>query len=224
MQNLNFRIYGWISALISGLVVLAYVKGVGVSLADTKVVWGVVSTLATVNFFFFFVFSKWLWKWRFLQDWLVPFPNLNGVWEGELVSTWVNPATGNGIAPIPARLTIRQTFTSISCVIQTGEMKSHSFCASFHLLPDSQIKRLVYTYASDPKPTVQDRSNRHYGTAMLDILLDEKKKTLHGGYWSDRKTTGEMSLEWKAKVSAKSLGQILSSHPMTVVSDQQNPA
>src|SRR5947208_17093299 len=36
------------------------------------------------------------------------FPDLNGMWTGHLVSTWVDPATGQQIPPIAATITIKQ--------------------------------------------------------------------------------------------------------------------
>jgi CHASE2 domain-containing sensor protein len=51
--------------------------------------------------------------WRKLWNWFPIigrklFPDLTGTWVGELVSTWENPATGQGVAPTPVTIWIRQ--------------------------------------------------------------------------------------------------------------------
>ena len=78
------------------------------------------------------------WRWRIFHPWLVPFPNLNGTWQGTIQTTWKNPETGQVPGPIPTILTIKQSFGRISCVMRTTEMVSRSFLADFWLDQDEQ--------------------------------------------------------------------------------------
>jgi hypothetical protein len=54
------------------------------------------------------------------------FPDLMGTWQGELVSTWVDPATGKPKSPIPVTIWIRQDLFSTSIKQRSGESTSYS--------------------------------------------------------------------------------------------------
>ena len=84
------------------------------------------------------------WRWRIFHPWLVPFPNLNGTWQGTIQTTWKNPETGQVPGPIPTILTIKQSFGRISCVMRTTEMVSRSFLADFWLDQDEQEGRRLH--------------------------------------------------------------------------------
>ena len=136
---------------------------------------------------FLTILEKWLWKfWPF--NWLVKRPNVSGVYEGELQSTWTD-ATGNPIPPIKAFLSIHQTLLSIQIRQYTGQSPSYSIAADFVHSGDGRIE-LVYTYLNDPPAVIRSESPIHYGTAKL--VVERKSERLIGNYWTDRKTTGEM--------------------------------
>lgn len=159
------------------------------------------------------IFVASAWKWRIFRGWLVPFPNLNGTWRGEIQTTWKDPTTGKEPGPIPTSVAIRQTFTRISCVMNTGEMTSRSFLADFWLDGDQQIKKFGYCYYSEPRATVRERSQPHSGTAILEIAGDPPS-TLRGAYWSDRKTTGEIVLKFVGRGRGDDSAARLGPHPM----------
>ena len=73
-----------------------------------------------------FVFTEWCWRWRVFQGWLVPCPDLEGTWEGTLVTTWQDPQTGMSPPPIRAYLVIKQSFDALSCTLYTKESGSSS--------------------------------------------------------------------------------------------------
>src|SRR5712691_9800093 len=63
-------------------------------------VWAMIKLLpnvVTVDVLLFGIFAKWAWKWRCLQGWLVPFPNLNGSWTGT-----ITPREDENVRLIPA--------------------------------------------------------------------------------------------------------------------------
>jgi len=64
-------------------------------------------------------FVSYAWKWRIFRGWLVPFPDLNGTWEGTIQTTWKNLETGEIPGPIPVTLTVKQSFIRMSCVMRT---------------------------------------------------------------------------------------------------------
>lgn len=139
------------------------------------------------------IFTKWIWRWSFLHPWLVKIPDLQGTWRGILKSDWIDPATGQGVAPIPMVLTIRQNFSNIRCVLMTKESSSHSVAADINFGLGGEATCLSYTYTNRSKATIRDRSPIHDGAAILKIIK-QPKLALEGEYWTSRKTRGEMTL------------------------------
>ncbi|AKM84430.1 TPA: hypothetical protein DCZ46_03705 [Candidatus Campbellbacteria bacterium] len=144
------------------------------------------------------IFTKWLWRWKFLQGWLIKIPDLQGTWRGELKSDWINPETGKGIDPIPMILVIRQTFSSIKCTLMTKESSSYSTTADINVASNSEDLYLTYNYTNRPKATIRDRSAIHDGASILKII-NKPSKSLEGEYWTSRKTRGEMTLAFESR-------------------------
>lgn len=159
------------------------------------------------------IFVVYGWRLRIFQGWLVPFPDLNGTWRGTIHSTWTNPETGEVVAPIPAILTVKQSFIRISCVVRTSEMTSHSYLASFWIDGDEQIRKLGYSYQSSPRVLVQERSTPHVGSMELELLGQPVKK-LSGTYWTTRRTVGEATFEFFTKKWLDEMPANLGQHPM----------
>ena len=157
-------------------------------------------------------FASYAWRLPVFKTWLVPFPDLNGTWQGEIQTTWKDPS-GNTPGPIPVILTIRQTFGRVSCVMRTAEMSSWSYLADFWLDTEEQIKKLGYSYTSSPSLKVQNRSAPHDGSMVLEIVGDPVLK-LRGFYWTTRKTTGEVVLTKRCQERLDDFPDDLGSHPM----------
>ena len=169
--------------------------------------------VVTVDLILIGLFVKWVWRWKYLQGWLVPFPDLNGTWQGIIQTSWKD--TDNiSPGPISTILTIKQTFGHISCVMRTGEMESHSYVEGFSLDPEKQIRKLCYSYTSRPKTSVRDRSTPHDGTMLFNIIGKPVMK-LEGEYWTQRKTTGTITLTFHAKDLFDELPVDFPVHPMT---------
>lgn len=154
--------------------------------------------VVTVYSILLLIFIKWGWRIPQLQGWLVPFPDLEGTWEGTLQTTWIGPKTKKALTPIPFILVIRQSFNSINCVMYTKESNSYSTTANFMNEGESGIKRLSYVYTNRPDASIRDRSEVHDGAAILTIVSKPKRK-LEGEYWTSRKTTGSIKLVFKTK-------------------------
>jgi hypothetical protein len=158
-------------------------------------------------------FTKYAWKWSVFQGWLVPFPYIEGTWQGNIQTTWKNPKTGEIPGPIPVILTIKQSFSRISCVMRTAEMTSSSHFADFWLDSDEQLRKLGYCYVSNPSVSVAERSQPHQGTIVLDIIGNPVNK-LRGTYWTSRKTTGEVELIFHYRERLDEYPNYLGEHPM----------
>lgn len=160
------------------------------------------------------VFVSYAWRLKIFRGWLVPFPDLNGTWQGAIQTTWVNPETGAIPAPIPVILTIKQSFIQMSCVMRTAEMTSRSYLADFWLDGDEQVRMLGYSYHSKPLPTVADRSQPHDGTIVFELIGDPVAK-LKGTYWTERKTTGEVVLTFRETNRLEECPSDLGKHPVS---------
>ncbi len=151
--------------------------------------------VATADGIAYFLFTTWLWRWKRLQGWLIPFPDLNGTWQGQIHTNWIDNE-GKTPGPIPTILTIKQTFGQISCVMRTEEMESHSYLEGFCIDKDAQIRRLCYSYTSKPKASLRNRSTPHDGTILFNIIGNPVRK-LEGEYWTQRQTTGTVTLSYQ---------------------------
>ena len=221
MKHLNSKAYIWILIGLSVLFYLGYIFLFPITEKTLLNFIKPITTVVTLDTIFAFIFSKWIWKINLLHDWLVPFPDLNGTWKGVIKSTWKDPETGNSPPPIPVILTIKQSFSHISCVMRTQEMTSYSFSSDFVIDKDNQVLRLVYSYDSIPKQIIKNRSPQHLGTILFDILLNEKNKELTGNYWTARQTTGSIELEYWKKEQLSKYPIELGEHPVSQIRNEE---
>ena len=151
-----------------------------------------VSTTISINIILWMLFIAWAWKWKIFYPWLVPFPNLSGNWEGTIKSNWKEKE----LEPIPIEVSITQNFFNVQVRIKTKESRSYSIGASFDIDNERGFQQLFYTYLNTPKAGVRERSEIHYGSTILNF--DGFKVTkMDGEYWTDRETTGEITLNKK---------------------------
>jgi hypothetical protein len=176
----------------------------------------VVPTVVTCDTILGFVFIKYLWRLRIFRGWLVPFPNLNGSYKGFIQTTWEDELTKERPNPVPATLTISQSLLRISCVMRTSEMTSYSFIGDFILDPDEQVNKLAYSYSSEPKQVVIERSPCHLGTTVFEIE-ETPKIRLVGQYWTGRKTTGTIEMRYWKKTKIATFPSDLGDHPVSAV-------
>jgi hypothetical protein len=136
----------------------------------------------------------WRWIWR-RSNWLQTktFPYLEGKWTGELVSTWIDPETGERKPPIPTTITIKQGLFVTSVCLETGESSSNSKHVYLEKLRQLGIFRVWYDYHNGPKAAVRHRSQPHDGFAFLE-MKDSDLNRLVGQYFTARKTTGDINV------------------------------
>jgi len=183
--------------LIAAVSVVAFIALLilqGIDPTNTLDMLKLIPSVAMVDGIVYAVFARWVWRWSILQGWLVPFPDLEGTWNGEIRTSWTN-AQDEEPAPISVYLTIKQTFGRVSCVMRTDEMESHSYAESFSIDDDDQVRRLCYTYASRPKQALRSRSTPHDGTVLFNVI-GKSASRLEGEYWTQRGTTGTVNLKF----------------------------
>lgn len=144
------------------------------------------------------VFRQWAWRWPVFRNWLVQVPDLQGTWKGTIRSSWTDPTTGAAIPAKSVVLVIRQTFSSVSCVMYSGESDSFSTTAQIYQDDESGMFRLSYNYLNRPRAGVRDRSEIHDGAAILKIVSSPTKE-LSGEYWTSRKTTGDIAVSFATR-------------------------
>jgi len=154
--------------------------------------------VVTIYVILSFIFTQWLWRWRVFQGWLVRIPDLQGTWDGELQSTWINPETKQGISPLRMILVIRQTFSSITCTMFTKESQSESRAAKIERDKESKAVTISYNYTNRSKATIRHRSPIHDGAAHLRVVT-LPSRMLEGEYWTGRCTTGTMKLSFHSE-------------------------
>lgn len=213
MRNLNLKPFLFILLVFSGVVWFISATVGGLDLKNFIDFMRPVPNVVTADLLLVGLFTRWMWRWRWLQRWLVPFPNLNGTWEGEIVSDWKD-AQGNTLSPIPAILTVRQSFGRISCVMRTGEMESRSYLEGFRIDKEAQLRQLCYAYTSRPKAALRERSTPHDGIAVLNLIGNPVGK-LVGEYWTQRHTTGTMTLTLSTRSLLDEMPPGLAEHPLS---------
>ena len=131
------------------------------------------------------LYEKLIWRYNLFDD----TPRLCEYYQGKLISTYKDE-----MMEIDASLVIKQTFLTVNVILKTNESKSKSINAS--ILKINNEWSLIYNYINEPKATVRDRSNIHYGTTILCI---ENTNKIEGNYYTDRKTTGTLEFVSKTK-------------------------
>jgi hypothetical protein len=213
MNNLNWKRLGYALLATFGLSVALLVFFGGHRISDPWSALVVGYKALPIVTVIIALFASYAWKLPIFHPWLVPFPNLNGTWDGTLQSTWIDPITNKPIAAIPTSLRIKQSFLHISCVMQTGEMISRSYFAGFWINAEEQVRKLGYSYHSAPEPTIQHRSAPHEGTALFDIIGTPPHE-LRGVYWSSRQTKGTIRLSFTSRDLIEA--PPTAPHPMTL--------
>ena len=213
MKNLNIRPFLYLLAGFSAVVLFLAAIIQGFDLRNFLDVLRLIPIVTTADGIAYFVFTAWLWRWKHLQGWLIPLPDLNGTWQGYIQTSWKD-AEGKTPGPIPTILTIKQSFGRMSCVMRTEEMESHSYLEGFCIDKDAQIRRLCYSYMSRPKTHLRERSTPHDGTVLFNIIGTPVHK-LEGEYWTQRQTVGTLTLSFRTNELLDEMPSDLPTHPVS---------
>jgi len=93
MKNLNLKAFVYIFLFISGMLWIGIALFTSVDLSKLWDFFLILPKVAAIDLILIAIFTKWGWKLKIFQGWLVPFPDLNGTWEGHIQTTWINPET-----------------------------------------------------------------------------------------------------------------------------------
>lgn len=213
MKNLNIKPFLYLLAGFSAVVLFLAAIVQGFDLRNFLDVLRLIPIVATADGIAYFVFTVWLWRWKCFQGWLIPFPDLNGTWQGHIQTNWKD-SEGKTPDPIPTILTIKQSFGRMSCVMRTEEMESHSYLEGFCIDKDAQVRQLCYSYMSRPKANLRERSTPHDGTMLFNIVGVPVYK-LEGEYWTQRQTAGTVILSFRTNKLLDEIPDDLPTHTVT---------
>lgn len=150
------------------------------------------------------IWDHWLWRLPWVQRTHRVPRNVRGTWRGTLDSKWINPETGAGIPAKPAFLVVRQTASQTSATLLTDESRSTSDLSQ--VVGGDGAASLVYMYLNTPNNRIQDRSRIHHGSTSLAITGVPATR-LHGHYWTDRDTRGDLDFKDRRKSSVEDYEQ-----------------
>lgn len=190
-SRLQISVFLGLAAVAWAVVLL--LQGVQLSLAHLAPFGTVVGVLAVSAF----AIEHVLWRQPWLHGWFVQRPNLRGTWKVTLQSDWINPATSTTIPPITCYMGVEQTLSTLQMHLMTPESESWFVAHSIRPSPSENGYQIVGVYTNKPKVHLRSStSNMHLGAIVLDTHGDSKSapSTLTAEYWTDRKTTGRMTL------------------------------
>ncbi len=93
MRNLNLKPFLFILLGFSGVVWFAIATANGLDMKNLVDFMRPIPQVVTADLLLAGIFMQWGWRWKLLQSWLVPFPDLNGTWEGQIQSNWKDSVT-----------------------------------------------------------------------------------------------------------------------------------
>ena len=182
--------YRLIAQVVALVVVAVFAVGIWSTGGDVEIEWlrffsgAVLLAILALN-----LWERFLWRIPLIQKIAGVPRDLRGTWKGKLTSFWTDPATGESPAPKIVYLVIRQTATTVSAVLHTDELRSHSTLGRVH--SQNGLVSLDYVYLGRPDSRVEHRSRMHHGSASLDVSGLPATR-LSGRYWTDRDSRGEL--------------------------------
>lgn len=181
----RFAVVG-VTAVYSGLL---YFSGVQL---DS---WGkqVIGALPLIAALLLATWDAWLWRVPGVQV-LTGRPRLDGLWRLTLRPTAEShiPEGGNR-GPLPGFIVVTQSFWSVHVRQLTTESSSDSQAFFWDRPNGSDVERLAFIFANEPRQEYQHRSQRHLGACSF-TPASLVPTTMTGMYFTDRYTKGDMDL------------------------------
>lgn len=168
---------------LSGLIAYAFFIFLGDKFAKLPVWVQLIASFPSVPAVyavFFFLFDRIFWKSKiFKYLGVIVTDNLNGVWEGEMRSSWDNFQSS-----IPTELKIRQTATTIKVCGKFNQSRSISIHEYFGRNDTHDQTALYYFYKNDPNYDAPATMAMHEGSTIL--MHNKEENSLTGYYYSGR--------------------------------------
>jgi hypothetical protein len=201
---------GGISAVIALLAAAHHNNGYNLSLdfSGIKSFWGIVTAGVLWAGIFNWLFEKWVWRFGFLQGWLIKVPDLSGIWVGVSESHYFKTNDGS-FERIDIEVNIAHQFDRI-VYTQQGDAKIVALTTDLSK-DESGFCELTVVYYNPPQIANSPNTREHYGCVRLRLYKPPKERTtsgswqLKGEYWTsksrfpdreDRGTTGIQELSW----------------------------
>lgn len=124
-----------------------------------------------------YIYAEHLWKYNPINK----TPKIYGDYEAVFISEYDEKKRKSNI-------TIKQNLISTRIYMKTNESKSESTTST--LLKKEDSWQLIYTYTNIPNANERNHSEIHFGTCILDI---EDNNIKNGSYYTDRKTSGDIT-------------------------------
>ncbi|MDV3627812.1 hypothetical protein CMU78_05925 [Elizabethkingia anophelis] len=167
---------------------------------------GIFSTITILTLVLLLI-NNCLWKTKFFK-WLVNIPNLNGRYEGELISTFTDQQN-----PINTKkkciVEIKQTASKIKLHIFFGDVITNTQTSQANSISEEIIEQsngifeIFYIYSNNAN-SIQTQLNNHIGTCSLKYFSDIK--VLDGEYYNQRGFKGNIRVQFTQR---KTLGRLL---------------
>jgi hypothetical protein len=191
IKSIHLSTLVWVVFIIMAVMLL--LEGTAVTTGLFKPCGSIVTVLGLV----LLIFDKWAWSWRWFHPWFVDRPYVKGTWKGQLISSYINPATNQPVPPIEVYLVIRQTYSAIHLRLITKESSSESLANNIPAGEDG-VYSIASVYRNTPQLAHRGRSPIHHGAMLLRVEGDPVV-SLSGEYWTDRTTHGEIRFTEKSE-------------------------
>lgn len=148
------------------------------------------SVLGSITLFLKLIDEE-LWKYK-ISNLIISIPNLNGRYEGEMISSYNN-------VKLRCVMEITQTASTVHVCTYIGDFQNIQSSKSITICEELEKQkngfyRLYYNYENESS---QPNKGGHKGTAYLEFFPD--KKILRGKYFNDRNNTGTIEVNLKSK-------------------------
>ncbi|QWE17043.1 hypothetical protein [Polynucleobacter sp. AP-Nino-20-G2] len=137
------------------------------------------------------IFNLYLWHLPIIRMIFGGKPNLNGYWQIEIKSNFVDEKSGDPKI-INACYRIHQTYLNLSVRLHTNETTSKSIATQLKKNEDGEWI-LIGNYLDTPSASNRNKSQIHYGSFKL-VIPNNSKMNFFGQYWTDRKSSGDIKL------------------------------
>ena len=166
---------------------------------------GIFSTISILSLILLLI-NNYLWQFRAFK-WLVNIPNLNGRYQGQLVSTFIDAAS-NQQTRKTCVIEIKQNASKIKLHSYYGDLNSHQQTSQAESVSEEIIEQSngifeVFYIFSNSACALETQLNNHIGTCSLKYFSDTK--ILKGEYYNQRGLKGTIKVSF---LQSKLLGRL----------------
>lgn len=142
---------------------------------------------------FLLCFDKWLWKCP-VFSWFMTVPDISGNYTGQIEFVYNEKRQSK-----KCKMEIKQTSTRVNVktlfIGDDANEPSTSSCSLVAAIVDDERKgnlKLVFVYENQGSYVAGDTLTQHYGTNVLNIIINKKTIELDGYYYTNRKPNQTM--------------------------------